>query len=247
VRFVRDGSALVTCGITGLWRLELEPRGEPKRLLDPPVRSMALSADGHVLAAVGASSVHLLDPAGGGELGTLRGVENMEFVALSADGARVAAGNWRGRGVRLWSPREGDDPRIFLPDQANVAVALSPDGELLATVSSEHLELWRASSGERIHVRERRRVFGESPAPVVFSPDGTLLAFGLSSEIVELIDTRTLASRGTLEPPWPEALSELAFSPDGSVLGAACGTNRVQLWNLADLERELVKLGLRDR
>jgi WD40 repeat protein len=244
VDFVDGGRALVASGPSGLWRIPLEPRGEAQQILSEPLKSMSLSADGRVLAVQGESSIHLLDPAGMRALGSLRGPGNMEYLATSADGSRVAAGNWKGRGVRVWTPRESDVPRLFLPEQDSVATALSPDGELLATVSSERLELWHTKSGERLHAVERRRAFSSSPAPAAFSPDGTLLAFGLSNEIVGLIDVRTLESRGTLEPPEPSPPYDLCFSPDGSVLGAACTTNRVQLWDLAQLWRELGVLGL---
>lgn len=61
---------------------------------------------------------------------------------------------------------------------------------------------------------------------------------------MSLVDTDMLAIRATLEPPQLEALSELSFSPDGSFLVTTCTTNRVQLWNLSALWRELEALGL---
>ncbi|HVS11837.1 MAG TPA: protein kinase [Planctomycetota bacterium] len=244
VRFLAQGRELAVSGESGLWRLELEPGSQPRQLLSEPLWSLALSADGRTLAAQGVDAVYLLDPLAPGEARRLPGAEHMEYVSISADGSRVAAGNWRGKGVRLWSPREGDAPRLLFPEQVNVAVALSPDGELLATGSSERFELWRVATGERLFAQERQRAFGNAPAPVAFRPDGALVAFAVSNEVVRLLDVRELASRGTLEAPQLEALFEIAFSPDGSTLGTACATNRVQLWNLAALERELDALGL---
>jgi hypothetical protein len=77
------------------------------------------------------------------EVRTLHGGGNVEFVSISADGLRVAAGNWRGRGVHVWTPAAGAQARLFLPEQVNVTAALSPDDELLTTATSERFELWR--------------------------------------------------------------------------------------------------------
>jgi len=79
---------------------------------------------------------------------------------------------------------------------------------------------------------------------VAFGPDGSLVAFALSNEIVCLLDPRTFETRAVLEPPEPQALFELVFSSDGSTLGTACSTNRVQLWDLAGLFRKLESMGL---
>jgi len=242
--YLPDGRGLLLSGPQGLFRLDLEPKGEPRRLLAGPLWGMAASADGRALAVQGAGVIHRLDPEDPDSLATLPGVANMEYLAASADAAWVAAGNWNGRGVSLWGPGGGVEPRVLLPEQRNVAVALSPDGRLLAAVTNERLELFSTGDGARLLVLPRRADFGNSPAPVAFGPDGTTLAFALSSATVRLIDATTLRSVGTLEAPLGEGLFDLAFSPDGTLLAAACSTNRVHLWHLAELARELDQRGL---
>jgi WD40 repeat protein len=244
VGFVDGGRALLSSGDTGLFRTALEPRGEPQQLLTDKLWGLGITADERTVAVQSGAAVVLLDPDRPDTVRTLPGAEGMEYLTLSADGARVAAGNWHGRGVRVWSAGS-DEPLVLVSDLTNVSTALSPDGELLATSTSERIELWRAATGEHLHAHERRRAFGNSPAPLAFSPDGTLLAFALSNEIVRLIDVRTYATRATLEPPQLEAVLGLAFTPDGKLLGAACGTNHVQLWDLAAIDARLEELGLR--
>ena len=246
VHYLPDGRGLLLSGPEGLFRLDLETRGEPHRILPGPLWDMAASADGRTLAVLGAGGIHRLDPDDPGSLAILPGVAGLEYLAVSADGSRVAAGNWSGRGVLLWGPDEGREPRVLLPEQVNVAVALAPDGERLAAVTNERLELFATSDGRTLLTVPRRDAFGNSPAPVTFSPDGATLAFALSSATVQLIDTRTLRSIGTLEAPLGEGLFDLAFSPDGALLAAACSTNRVHLWDLAELARELARRGLDD-
>jgi eukaryotic-like serine/threonine-protein kinase len=251
VRMLHGGRALVTSGPGGLWRIESESRAVTQ-LLDVPLWGLALSRDGHTLATQSREAVYLLDPDAPAAPRVLRAGDarahlSLDYLALSADATRVAAGNWRGLGVYLWDLRQGDAPRVFLADQENVRSALSPDGELLATTTAPRLELWSTASGARLFAHERQRAFGNAPAPVVFSPDGKQLAFALTNEIVRMIDTETFALLATLEPPVLESMSELAFTPDGRTLGAACSTNRVQLWDLDGLERALASLGLAQR
>jgi WD40 repeat protein len=239
-----DEHTLLACGGEGLLRIAIERASDPEVLLPGPLVSLAVASEGGLVAALARSALHLLDPRRPAEVRSVRGLSNLEFVSLSADGLRVAAGNWRGQGVRVWDLSTLDEPRVFVPTEMNVAAAISPDGRRLATASSRRFELWDVDTGERLLEVERWRAFGNSPAPVVFSPDGRLVAFGLASEVVRLIDTRTLATRATLEPPRPEAISRLAFSPEGSILGAACNTNAVHLWDLAELGHELAAMGL---
>jgi len=246
VRFLPGGHALLVSGNDGLVRLGA-PGTEPEPLLPGPLWSMALSRDGRTLAVQGRDVVHLLDLAVPGMARTLHGGTNLEFLAISADGTRVAAGNWRGRGARLWQRGRGDAPIVFVRERGNVAVALSPDGELLATASSEQVEVWRVADRACVFAVERERAFGNAPPPIGFSPDGTLLAFALSNRAVRLVDARSFTTRGTLESAPPETAFAVAFSPDGAVLGLPCGTNRVLLWHLAELGRELDALGLEAR
>jgi len=245
--FLDGGRRLLTSGETGLWLHELETTAPPRCAWPAWTGEAVRSADGNVVAALGRHELLLFDPRAPEDVRALPGAANMEYLSLSADGGRVAAGNWRGEGVRLWRPRESEEPATFLAGLVNVAVALSADGRLLATASSEAFELWSTETLAPLFRVERWPAFGRAPAPVAFRPDGRAAAFAISAEVVRVIDTRTFATLATLEPPDPQSLFELAFSPDGRTLGAACGTNRIQLWNLAALEDELRTLGLATR
>lgn len=244
VALLPGGDALAVGGPGGVWRVGLDGAREPELLLADPAWSLALSGDGRTLVAQGRAALHVLDPADPGAARTIPGPPGMEYVSISADGARIAVGNWRGSGARVWDLGRGGEPRVLLAGQVNVAAAISPDGSLLATTTSERFELLRIDTGESLLSIARRRAFGQSPAPVAFSPRGDAVAFGLSSDVVRLIDTRTLRARGDLEAPQPAAFTDFAFAPDGTRLAAGCATNRVQVWYLSELERELSRLGL---
>ena len=96
------------------------------------------------------------------------------------------------------------------------SVAFSPNGRLLATAESGRIELWNASSGERIVALPRGDTnwYFES---VAFSPDGRLLAAGgdSSTPVVKLWNVSTGQSITTLSGSGP-----VAFSPNGRLLAS---------------------------
>ncbi len=90
-------------------------------------------------------------------------------------------------------------------------VALSPDGALAATASSDGaVRVWDAATGAALHTL---LTHPESTADVVFSPDGrTLAAVGVHQSISFW---HLATGRELLTIPMPDAGSFLEFSPDG--------------------------------
>jgi WD40 repeat protein len=76
-----------------------------------------------------------------------------------------------------------------------------------------------------------RRTFDHSHNPVVFSPDGTILAAS-SSETIQLWDVATGAERVILKGH-SEKIHAIAFSLDGKLLVSAARDNMVKLWDTA--------------
>lgn len=85
--------------------------------------------------------------------------------------------------------------------------------------------------------------------PMVFSPDGKLVAIGKMDGSIELIDVETGELRSSFsqldEAPHPASAivwrPKLAFSPEGVVLASACGSSQVTLWNV-DSGEEIMTL-----
>ncbi|MDA1275773.1 MAG: hypothetical protein O2960_17275 [Verrucomicrobia bacterium] len=58
------------------------------------------------------------------------------------------------------------------------------------------------------------------------------------------MDPATGAEFATLEAPYPQGLSWLSFSPDGTRLAAAAETKQIQLWDLRWIRRQLAAMNL---
>ena len=85
--------------------------------------------------------------------------------------------------------------------------------------------------------------------PIVFSPDGKLVAVGKMDGSIELVEVETGKLRSSFsqldESPHPASAivwrPKLAFSPEGVVLASACGSSQVTLWNV-DSGEEIMTL-----
>jgi WD40 repeat protein len=118
---------------------------------------------------------------------------------------------------------------VAQPGQPVYAVALSPDGRLLAIGGHDGLlELWDLAAGKK-----KADLPGHKLAvfAVAFSPDGKVLAAaGGSSGVPGELSLWDVAPAGTAKLRYqlqghPRAIDALAFSPDGTTLAVASGHN----------------------
>lgn len=121
-------------------------------------------------------------------------------------GARAAAGN---------APR---------------AVAFSPDGETLLTITPSGYQFWAVGSWNpgRCIAADR----AGSPGVAAFTGDGKMLAIAYSPYVIHLLEAATGRQLAALEAPDPAYLSGLCFSRDGSQLAAATENHVIQVWDL---------------
>ena len=122
-----------------------------------------------------------------GEVGlTLNHSNLLANISISGDGRWLAS--CRGQGiVRLWSLPEGELARPFqaLENEAVLAVALSPDGKILAAGCSIEIFLWDTESGRLLHRLNGHRYNVET---IAFRPDGKELASGSSDASIRSVE-----------------------------------------------------------
>jgi WD40 repeat protein len=231
--------------------------GDLQRTISTPGRllSLALSPDGKSLACGIGKEVRLYDiaPRRGLEIGPSAGrvVTSHDLavtsVAFTPDGGAIISGSHDHTAKRTtWATGRMDwqTPGHF--EQVN-AVALSKDGALLATGSSDGwfanqefradarclgpgaVRLWDARTG-RLHSRLGDPA--EQVMAVALSPDGRRVASGAGSirgsGIVHVWDTATGTQIWSTDDHTAEVLA-IAYAPDGSSVATAAADGLVKL------------------
>jgi WD40 repeat protein len=148
-------------------------------------------------------------------------------IAVSGDGRVVAVAS-QGDVLRMWQAEAGA-PVLRLRYPAGV-LALSPDGQWLATGAGTEVKLWSAESGGPVWGQNQH---GGDVLSLAFSPDGSTLASGSTEDWIYLWDVASGESQGVLQENASDILS-LAFSADGTLLAAGTEEGGVWLWNLGD-------------
>ena len=157
--------------------------------------------------------------------------DGQRLVTCGDDG-EITVWNWR-MGERVASPmRVGE---------ACVALAYSPNTNVIVSAALNSLAIWGADSQERIGsplVGHTASIYA-----IAVSPDGRLMASGGADGLAILwdIDSRQqiatfrhgeIGSGGYSQPPGPKLINKVAFSSDGRTLATDGPAGRIVLWNI---------------
>jgi WD40 repeat protein len=153
------------------------------------------------------------------------------WVAYSPDGKQLAYANW-GAGIILRHFDTGKTRR--LSDEGG-PIRFSPDGRLLATADNRRLRIW---DGQKWRGFNFQMPDAEVTYSLAFSPDGKSVATGHYlirsrqswSHWIRLTDSAT-GKEQTRFVGYGDAVTSLAFCPDGSTLAAGCG-QYLWAWNV---------------
>jgi len=257
--FLSAGDGIVTYNDKGLLRWPLSPgaNGEAGRIGAPvPLRenfsgpyNFALSDDGSLLAVVHSSSpgvpdhAHAFDLSGSRPFLTLPDYYGLHGIVISPDRRWIAAGQWQGRGARVWNARTGKiaaDLRV----PSRTRVTFTPDARFLVVCSEKEYRFWEVGTWKQGPGIARFSA-ATGPRSMAFSPDGRIMALVYTDSLVQLRDAHTQAPIASLQTfvPNPEAVIYLQFSPDGTHLAVAY-PDRILIWDLREIRNELTANGL---
>jgi eukaryotic-like serine/threonine-protein kinase len=108
------------------------------------------------------------------------------------------------------------------------AVAISPDGQTLASASFDRtVKFWNFSTGELL---QTVNAHSDAVRAIAYSPDGKTLASGSGDKTIRIWDLQTQTLVRTLSghsgPIW-----SIAISPDGQTLASGSYDGTIKLWN----------------
>ena len=216
---------------------------ERQVILDGACATSDISADGRLVAVTQGTRTRFLfdDPTLDREVEAIR---SQDVLAVSPDARWVAAGNWKGTGLRVWDARTGEVSVDLHPDRPFTVPCFSRDGRWLVVSVEGLLQFWRTESWERgPALTGLEWPTGRIGRPT-FSASGELMAAAMSSTVIQIFDAQSLELRATLEAPDPQVLDQLAFGPEDRLLVATNPTARIQVWDLERIMQELRARGL---
>jgi WD40 repeat protein len=151
-------------------------------------------------------------------------------LAYAPDGAYLAVGLRRGT-IALWDLHAGRAGWSWAAHHAPLrALAISPDGKILASAGKDGVRLWDLTGGTPDAPTHR---LSTSEATLAFSPDGARLA--VSFPLIQRHEVRIWefkAARWTRTLPFIHHSEPRvgSFSPDGTLLAVGMGICHALLW-----------------
>jgi WD40 repeat protein len=170
---------------------------------------------------------------------------NMVMVSHSADGKVLALVDSRNFALVLDTSSGKVVRKIDLKDPQGHAIAVSPDGKLLAVAEAggedHYVRLWDLANDKELPqlALGRQRIVNK----LVFSNDGKQLA-GISGPHIRLWDVTT-GKRTRLYEGHDNIILAIAFSHDGRHLASAGADGSVRVWETAS-EEEIKKFTMMD-
>jgi WD40 repeat protein len=249
-RVLPDGSAILTSGATGLQRWPIRRSeqtwkvGPAESIVDGPTQRFSVDRQGHKVALLRDAAVWLVDLTVPTYPARMLGSHpSVHQVTMHPDGRWFVTTAWQlGSGVRIWDCETGEEIRDLAPDMGAASAEFSPDGKSLVSGTWREYVLWEAGTWRPL-LRIDRDPEEDWTGPLTFAPHGTWIATALTRHAIQVIDASTGKQIAVLKPSEPGTVAHLAFSPNGDALAAVID-DRLQVWNLEHLQRELTELGL---
>jgi WD40 repeat protein len=187
------------------------------------------------LISIRADTISMLEVFESLEMGDI-----VRSLTFTPDGTVLAAagGNSDDFSIHLWEVTSGQS-RGTLEGHTGIiwGVAFSPDGQLLASVSSDRTaKIWDWRKGTLLKSLD----FPGEASSVSFSPDGQTLAVGGVDELKNQIQNAAIWTysvdswKPLLKLPEYLNIAAMAYSPDGRWLIGGGTSRNVQVWQASD-------------
>ena len=198
IAYSPDGTRLAVASSIGIWLYDTATYQEVALPTEHAfwVSDVAFSPDGQTIASASSDRVRLWDAYTGEHKQTLKGhMKRVSDVAFSPDGQTIASASsdrtvrlWdahtggassarpvhrKDHTVRLWDAHTGEYKQTLKKHYAIYSIAFSPDGQTIASTSSDQIRLWDAHTGE---YKQTLKGHTSWVSDVAFSPDGQTLA-----------------------------------------------------------------------
>ncbi|MGK7917378.1 MAG: WD40 repeat domain-containing protein [Prochloraceae cyanobacterium] len=206
------------------------PTGKLKRTLfghKKPIRSLALSLDGQILAS-GSHKIKLWNLQTGEPFQTLFGhKEWVHCLAISSDGRTVISGS-EDKSVRIWNVQSGELNNTLRVHQGCVrAVAISSDRQIIVSASEDKtIALWDYRTGKLLRILKGHE---GAVSAIAISPDGQYLFSGSEDKTIKIWHLNQGELLQTLNSH-EQALSAIALSSDGKILASGSLDHRIEIW-----------------
>jgi WD40 repeat protein/tRNA A-37 threonylcarbamoyl transferase component Bud32 len=206
----------------------------------PPANDLGVSRDGRIVAVTQFTHSLALDRQTGKTV-KLEPQQDARRLAVSPDGALVAAFSWSSVGFRVWEARTGK--LVYVDGSGTQGKGqFTADGKYLVTAGfgdGSGLRLWSVPDLKLV-----RKLDGVGVA-FALSPDGHCLAVAEALGKVRLVRIVDAATIARFDAPGNDSVVDVSFSPDGRyLLGLNLERTGYHVWDLGLLRRQLADLQL---
>jgi WD40 repeat protein len=211
-----------------------------------PVRAVAITPDGKIVASGRGNQIHLYKPTGefiktlvdpnlklpDGKAATAAHISLVESLAFSTDGKLLASGSFQE--VKIWDAESGALKQTLagFADRV-VAMHFSPDGKYLATgggAATEDGEVKVFDVKDWKPVGDFKSPHSDTVLGVCFSPDSKMLATCGADKFVKVWEVPSAKFLKSFEGHTHHVL-DVGWKPDGKLLASCGADNAIKVWD----------------